>query len=355
MKLMRDRRPGRRLVSVVAASAALALMLAGCSSDPGTTGSSGSSAGAPTDVSLTFIPKNLNNPYITLELSGAKAAAEELGYTYAEAAPLDAGADSQIPFIQTEVQNGTNILAVSPNDPNAVCPALQDARDGGAKIITFDSDSAVECRDLFINQVSVDDVAKGQLEQLYDQIGGTGEIAILSATAAAPNQNAWIAAMEAEIQANPEYEWDVVAKVYGDDDDTKSFQEAQGLMQSYPDLAGIISPTTVGIAATARYLSTSEYKGKVALVGLGLPGQMKEYLEDGTVEAFALWDPSEVGYLTAYAGKALLEGTITGAEGESFEAGKLGTRTVGEDGLVLVGELLKFNKDNIEEYSYIDF
>ena len=354
MTFIRDHSVRRRVLTAAATAAALALVVTGCASGD-TDGGGDAGAEAPTDVSLSFIPKNLNNPYITLELSGAKEAAEELGYTYAEAAPLDAGADSQIPFIQTEVQNGTNILAVSPNDPDAVCPALEDARAGGAKIITFDSDSAVECRDLFINQVSVEAVAQGQLEQLYDQIGGTGQIAILSATAAAPNQNSWIAAMEEEIEANPDYEWDLVATVYGDDDDTKSFQEAQGLMQSYPDLAGIISPTTVGIAATARYLSTSEYKGEVALVGLGLPGQMKEYLEDGTVEAFALWDPSEVGYLTAYAGKALLDGTITGEEGDTFEAGKLGEYTVGEDGLVLVGELLKFDADNIDEYDYISF
>ena len=355
MKFIRNHRGGRRSLAAVAAAAALALVMAGCAGDAGSDSGAGGESGAPADATITFIPKNLNNPYITLELSGAKDASEELGYTYAEAAPLDAGADTQIPFIQTEVQNGTNIIAVSPNDPDAVCPALEDARAGGAKIITFDSDSAVECRDLFINQVSVDAVAKGQLEQLYDQIGGTGQIAILSATAAAPNQNSWIDAMKAEIESNPDYEWDLVATVYGDDDDTKSFQEAQGLLQSYPDLAGIISPTTVGIAATARYLSTSEYKGKVALVGLGLPGQMKEYLEDGTVQAFALWDPSEVGYLTAYAGKALLDGTITGKEGDTFEAGKLGSYTVGPDGLILVGELLKFDKDNIDEYDYISF
>lgn len=359
MKFIRNHTSRGRALAAVGGLAAFALVLTACATDSGS-GSSGGDSGGETGgdasgSSITFIPKNLNNPYITLELSGAKEASEELGFTYEEAAPLDAGADSQVQYIQTEVQNGTDIVAVSPNDPDAVCPAMKDARSNGAKVITFDSDSALDCRDLFINQVSVDAVAKGQLEQLFDQIGGTGEIAILSATASSPNQNSWIEAMEAEIEANPEYEWDLVAKVYGDDDDTKSFQEAQGLLQSYPNLAGIISPTTVGIAATARYLSTSEYKGKVALVGLGLPGQMKEYLEDGTVEAFALWDPSEVGYLSTYAGKALVEGTITGKEGDTFDAGKLGEYTVGEDGLVLVGDLLKFNKENIEEYDYIAF
>ncbi|MFJ6651461.1 rhamnose ABC transporter substrate-binding protein [Microbacterium sp. NPDC091313] len=354
MKLLRTHHLRRRVLATAGAAAALTIALAGCAGASGDDqGQAG--GGSDGDTTVSFIPKNLNNPYISLELSGAKDAAEELGFTYAEAAPLDAGADSQIPFIQTEVQNGTNIIAVSPNDPDAVCPALEDARTGGAKIITFDSDSAPECRDLFINQVSVDDVAKGQLEQLYDQIGGTGDIAILSATAAAPNQNSWIDAMKKEIADNAEYEWNLVATVYGDDDDTKSFQEAQGLLQSYPNLKGIISPTTVGIAATARYLSTSEYKGKVALVGLGLPGQMKEYVKDGTVKEFALWDPSQVGYLTAYAGKALLDGTITGEEGDTFDAGKLGSYTVGADGLVLVGELLKFDADNIDQYDYISF
>jgi rhamnose transport system substrate-binding protein len=351
MKLIRNH-GRRRLAAFAAAGTALALALTGCAA--GETGG-GTDGGSSDGASITYIPKALNNPYITLELSGGKAAAEDLGFTYNEAAALDAGADTQIPFIQTEVQNGTDIIAVSPNDPDAVCPALEDARAGGAKIITFDSDSAVECRDLFINQTSVEGVAAGQLEQLFEQIGGTGEIAILSATAAAPNQNSWIDAMKQQIADNPEYEWDLVATVYGDDDDTKSFQEAQGLLQSYPNLKGIISPTTVGIAATARYLSTSEYKGKVALVGLGLPGQMKEYLADGTVKAFALWDPSDVGYLTAYAGKALLDGTITGKEGDKFDGGKLGEYTVGKDGLVIVGELLKFTPENIDEYDYISF
>ena len=65
--------------------------------------------------------------------------------------------------------------------------------------------------------------------------------------------------------SKPEYaDIKLVTTVYGDDDDQKSFQETQGLIQAYPNLAGIISPTTVGISAAARYLSTSPQKGKVS-------------------------------------------------------------------------------------------
>ena len=95
---------------------------------------------------------------------------------------------------------------------------------------------------------------------------------------------------------------------YGDDDDQKSFQQMQGLIQAYPNLKGVISPTTVGVAAAARYLSTSPEKGKVKLTGLGFPNQMRKFVKDGTVDEFQLWVPKDVGYLAGQAAAALVAG-----------------------------------------------
>ena len=142
---------------------------------------------------------------------------------------------------------------------------------------------------------------------IAEQIGDEGEVAILSAAANATNQNEWIGLMEEDLAANhPNIK--LVDTVYGDDDDQTSFDKTAALLQAHPDLKGIISPTTVGIAAAARYLSTSDAKGKVALTGLGTPNQMREFVEDGTVTAFALWNPGDLGYLAAYAAKALVDG-----------------------------------------------
>jgi rhamnose transport system substrate-binding protein len=65
---------------------------------------------------------------------------------------------------------------------------------------------------------------------------------------------------------------------------------------------------------------------------------MRKYVEDGTVTAFALWNPEDFGYLAAYAAKALIAGEITGKEGDSFKAGKLGTFKVDADKTVLLGD-----------------
>ena len=151
----------------------------------------------------------------------------------------------------------------------------------------------------------------------------------------------------------PEYKDIKLVKVaYGDDDDQKSFQETQGLIQAYPNLKGIISPTTVGISAAARYLSDSPKKGKVKLTGLGTPNQMRKFVKDGTVEEFALWVPEDVGYLAGYAAAALVSGQITGKQGETFTAGKLGEHKIGQNGEIILGPPTAFNKDNIDKFDF---
>lgn len=343
----------KRAAAVAAVAVAAALALAGCA-DTGSTGggSTGDAGGGDSaDLAITFLPKNLGNPYFDTSSKGGKAAVEELGGTFAEVGPAEATPDAQVSYINTATQQGVGGLVVSANDPSAICDALNEARDAGIKVVTFDSDTDADCRDLFINQATSDGIAKAQVDLIAEQIGDAGQVAILSASANATNQNAWIETMKTMLAADhPNIE--LVDVVYGDDDDQTSFDKTAALLQTYPNLKGIISPTTVGISAAARYLSTSDFKGKVALTGLGTPNQMREYVTDGTVTAFALWNPEDLGYLAAYAAAALINGDITGKEGDTFEAGKLGSYTVGADATVLLGDPYVFNADNIGDFDF---
>jgi len=338
-----------RGTAVAALAVAVALVATGCAAaTPGTGGNGGEGEA---NLSVTFVPKNLGNAYFETSDAGGKEAVEEFGGTFDEQAPAEGTPDGQVSFINTLTQQGVGALAVSANDPTAICDALNDARDAGVKIVTFDSDTDAECRDIFINQATAEGIAKIQVDLIAEQIGDEGQVAILSATANATNQNAWIELMKTDLAENhPNIEF--VGVVYGDDDDQTSFEKTAGLLQTYPDLKGIISPTTVGIAAAARYLQTSEYKGKVALTGLGTPNQMRDYVTDETVTAFALWNPADLGYLAAYAAKALIEGEITGKAGDTFEAGRLGDYEVGENGTVLLGDPYTFNAENIGGFDF---
>ena len=336
-------------LAALALAASMALTACGSDSEGGDSGSDGGSGDSA--AAITMLPKNLGNPYFDTSTAGAKKAADEFGGSVEEVGPDAASPDAQVSFINTAAQQGVGALIVSANDPEALCDALDEASSAGVKIVTFDSDTNPDCRDLYINQATPEGIAKAQVDLIADQIGDSGEIAILSAAANATNQNAWIEMMEKELADNhPDIK--LVDTVYGDDDDQTSFDKTAALLQSHPNLKGIISPTTVGIAAAARYLSTSEYKGKVALTGLGTPNQMREYVKDGTVTEFALWNPEDLGFLAAYAADALVKGDISGKEGYTFKAGKLGQYKVGADHTVLLGDPYVFNANNIGKFNF---
>ncbi|MEV8218421.1 rhamnose ABC transporter substrate-binding protein [Microbacterium sp. NPDC077391] len=341
----------KRVGAVAAAAVAAALVLTGCADTGSSGGGAPAEGGGDANLAITFLPKSIGNPYFDTSSKGGQAAVTELGGTFAEVGPAESGPEAQVSYINTATQQGVGALVVSANDPKAICDALDEARAAGVKVVTFDSDTNPECRDLFINQATADGIAKAQVELIAEQIGGAGEIAIVSSTANATNQNLWIETME-EMLAADYPDITIVDIVYGDDDEQISFDKTAAVLQSHPNLKGIVSPTTIGISAAARYLSTSDYKGKVALTGLGTPNQMREYIADGTVTAFALWNPEDLGYLSAFAAAALINGDITGAEGDTFEAGKLGKFTVGADATVLLGDPYVFDKDNIGDFDF---
>jgi rhamnose transport system substrate-binding protein len=346
----------RRAAALVSVALAAGLALSACGSDDSSSSSAGDSGsssggGGGDSATYTFLPKNLGNPYFDTSDKAGQTAIESFGGTYQEVGPDTASPDAQVPFINTAAQQGVGALIISADDPKAICDAIGTAQDAGVKVVTFDSDTSPDCRDLFINQASADGIAKVEVDMIAEQIGDAGDIAILSAAANATNQNAWIDLMKKDLAADhPNI--NLVDTVYGNDDDQTSFDKTAALLQAHPDLKGIISPTTVGIAAAARYLSTSDAKGKVALTGLGTPNQMRDYVKDGTVKEFALWNPGDLGTLAAYAAKALVDGTITGKEGDTFTAGTLGDFTVGADGTVLLGDPFQYNADNIDQFNF---
>ncbi|MFJ2115877.1 rhamnose ABC transporter substrate-binding protein [Streptomyces sp. NPDC087850] len=355
----------RRAAATATTACALAVVLTACS---GTTKDSvakdTTSADAPAaaaanpdaplkkGLKLAFLPKQINNPYEKIVDEAGITAAEEYGATGKEVGPSDANASSQVSYINTLIQQRQDAILIAANDPNAVCGPLKQAMKKGIKVVAYDSDTAKDCRQLFINQAGSEQIGRSLVQHLGEQIGYRGRIAILSATQNATNQNTWIEFMKDELKLPPYKNMRLVKVAYGDDADQKSFQQTQGLLAAYPDLKGIISPTTVGIAAAARYLSDSSYKGKVVLNGLGTPNQMRKYVKDGTVAQFSLWNPEELGYLGSYAAAALASGQITGAEGEKFKAGKLGEYTVGKDGEIILGEPTVFDRKNIDNFDF---
>jgi len=315
-----------------------------------------SSAIAADPVKIVYIGKNTGNPYFDSITGGFEDACKALGCEFEFVAPATAEATSQIPFIEAQIQRGVNVIGIAPNSPDALNQVLDDARAKGILVLTVNGDLVgnESHRDATILPVDFTKTGPNQVELMGSMIGYKGDIAILSATTEAPDQNTWIAAMNDTLKNDAKYkDMKLVATVYGDDQPEKSTTEMEALLSNYPDLVGVIAPTTVGIAAAAQVVQSRGIAAKVHVTGLGLPSEMRDFVKDGTVKAFQLWSPYNEGWLAAHFALGVLDGSIKNEVGGTFEVPNLGTITIADkNAMNTQAELTTFDAANIDEFNF---
>ena len=301
---------------------------------------------------IALVVKALGNGFFEAAARGAEEAAKELGdveviYT----GPTDTTAEGQIEVINSLIAQRVDAIAISANDAEALVPALKKAMDRGITVISWDSGVAPEGRQVHLNPSSNALIGNMIIKLAADNLPDGGKVAVLSATATATNQNIWIEEMNKVMGNYPGIE--VVATVYGDDLADKSYREAQGLMQTYPDLDAIIAPTSIGIVAAAQAVVDAGKVGEVNVTGLGLPSEMAGAIESGASKSFAIWNPIDLGYSATMIAYALANGDATAEPGAEIPMGRMGTLTLDEDRAGAMSDPFVYDSSNIDEFKSI--
>ncbi|MBM3497191.1 MAG: autoinducer 2 ABC transporter substrate-binding protein [Armatimonadetes bacterium] len=298
-----------------------------------------------------MIPKIKGIDYFNATQKGAKEAAQALGIELVFDGPMESSVDRQIELIDSFITRKFDVIAVSPNDPDAIAPVLKRARDQGVHVVTWDADANPKTsgREFFIDQASPESVGRTLVDVMAKEAGEDAKTVIVTGTLTAANQNEWMKWMELQIKEKyPKMR--ILAKKASEEDQQLARQVTQDVLTAYDDLDGIFAITSVAFPGAATALEKSPRKGKVALTGLSSPKTMRKWVENGTVKTVVLWNPVDLGYLTIYASKALCDGTLKpGAT--SLEAGRLGGKDVVEDRVVL-GDPMLFTKDNIARFGF---
>ena len=325
------------------------LLAAGCGDHAGT------SAQQEEILVYALVTKAQGNPYNDLMAEGFEDVIDSAGGNCLIVSPQEATAEAQIECMEELIGQGVDSITVAANDADALSSVLQEAMAQGIAVSTVDSDVAAEDRLVFVNQASVEEVARTLVDAVYELSGGAGQWAILSTSSQAANQNAWIDAMRAILEEEKYQDLRLVDIVYGADESGASGEMTRQLLSDYPELKVICAPTVVGLLAAAGVLS-EEDGTEVKVTGLGLPSEMAPYItgEDAVCPVMYLWDPVELGALSAHVAIALTDGTITGEAGEVFRAGDMGYYEIQESSSgaceVIAGTLLQFDADNIDEW-----
>ena len=310
-----------------------------------------SPASAATKIAL--LVKNLGNGFFDAAAKGAEEAAKELGDTeIIYTGPTQATPEGQIDIINQLVAQGVNAIAVSANDANALVPALKKAMERGVTVISFDSGVAKEGRQMNLLASATELIGNQNLQMASDLLkGAKGDVAILSASSTATNQNSWIEVMKKNVGNFPNV--NLVDTVYGDDNDEKSLAEAKALLQKYPNLKVIIAPTTVGIRQASVVVEDQKLVGKVFITGLGLPSEMLQHVKSGASPQFALWNPIDLGYAAATIAYNLANKKEEAKAGGELSMGRLGKVKLDDDLSGPMAPPFVFDASNIDQFSKV--
>lgn len=356
-----------RITSLLVLSA---LVMVGCTSggsnNEPTTSTNTASNGKPSGdagarLKVVFIPKDTANPYFKPLGQGIEELKDSLNFDYQEQGPAAADPTSQIPIIKDQIQRKVDVIIIAAAAPNTLNEVMDDARKQGVVVITADADLTgnESHRDGAVLPTDPANIGNAQLELMAKQMNYEGDFAILSATTAASNQNAWIATIKESLKGSKYSKMKLVDTVYGNDDPQKSSTEMEGLLSKYPNLKGVLSPTSVGLAAAAQVLENSGLyptgpkakNGGIHLTGLSTPNQLKKYVAKGVIEGFQLWSPKDMGTLAAYLGTAAKRKKIDLKFGTEVDGPK-GKLKLDDKGVVYAGDLLTFDKSNIDKFNF---
>jgi rhamnose transport system substrate-binding protein len=343
----------KRFLCVTLLFSCATLIALGC----GDSSSSGRSAGdSPGQIRIGMMPKLIGISFFDAAERGAQEAAQELQVKLIYDGPTSDSAEEQAGLVNTWAAQGFDVIAVAPNDPDAIASKLADAKATGATVLTWDTDANPEKsgRELFINHTP----NQGMADTLVDMmVAGAGEgeggqlkgkFIIVSGTQTAANQNAWMALMIPILeQQHPECE--LLPTLYPSEDQSKALEQTAAALDAHKELKGIWAITSVALPAAAKAVRDVGRQDEVCVTGLSLPSLMDEYIKDDTIEQFALFDVEDLGYLTVFVAHQLTQGPI--AVG-THDFGRVKGVTVTEDGQVILGNPVVFNKDNIDDYRF---
>ncbi|HEX9564601.1 MAG TPA: substrate-binding domain-containing protein [Gemmatimonadaceae bacterium] len=248
---------------------------------------------------IAMIAKSSTNPVFLSGRQGAEAAAAELAAEHGVTVRIDwltppnEDGAVQAQRIAEAVNSGANAILLSATDAGKVRGAVNEAVDRGVPVMTFDSDVADSKRFSFYGG---DDFAMGKqvMDELAQQMGGTGRIGIIAGNQNAPNLQERVRGVKETAAAYPGIT--IVNTFYHAETPQDAAAEVLRVMRAYPDLQGFAM--IGGWALFTRTLLTDLDPARVKIVSVdALPAQLP-YVETGLAPVLFAQPTYNWGYVS---------------------------------------------------------
>jgi rhamnose transport system substrate-binding protein len=309
------------------------------------------SAMAQAKYKIAFVPKLIGIPYFNAMEEGGKKAAKDLGVEFIYTGPVTADVAKQSEIVDNLITRGVNAIAVAPNDPAAITPVLKKAKAKGILVMTSDTDGAQDVRDLFVNQALQDEIGYTIMDTMAKMMNSEGEFAIVSCGPTAWNLNTWILYELKKLGEYPNMK--LVTIRYAEEDVQQAINVMLDLINAFPNLKGVIGQCSTSAPGVAEAVEQAGKTGEILCTGLSVPSMMAKYVHNGTVPAFVLWNPVDLGYLTVWAAKYMLDKNKF-ADGKEIAVKGIDTkpRYLAKDRMLVLGPPKVFDESNVDQFKF---
>lgn len=302
------------------------------------------------DIRIAFVPQIQGIPYYVAMEQGGQAAAKKFGVTYVQQGPTTTSGADQLRIFESFVNQGFDVVAVSPDDVESLKPAIAAAKAKGVHVITSDADAAGSERDFYVAQAKDQDLGYTILDEMVKRVGEEGKIAIISDSPTITSLNNWIAAIQERAKTKyPKIE--IVSVDHTDGTAARAFQFATDDMTRNPDLKGIIGIASTTCPGIGQAVDAAGRIGSIVTTGFCSPNTVKDYVMSGAMTYTVLWNPTDLGYLTVWAGKEVAEGRKFG-DAIKVDGLDANVQWLADQNILLLGAPMVFTKDNIEKFNF---
>jgi simple sugar transport system substrate-binding protein len=287
-------------------------------------------------------------PWFKVLEDGVRQAGQEFGQNAYVVSPANVDPAQQVAIIDDLIAKGVDALVVVPNDPASLEPVFKMAKDKGIVVLTQEAvDQAGSDYDFEL--IDNRKFAQENWDALVRCMGSeSGGYAVLIGALDAPLQKLWMdEGLRYAAEKYPKLRMVSDPIPYSDNQELARRKAAE-LIQTHPDLKGLIGLGSLGPPGAAQAVKDKGMQDKICVVGTALPTHVAPFIKDGSLDEGLFWNPRDAGYGLVWLAKQILDGRKIE---NGMEIPGLGPITV--DGKIIrTNSILHINKDNVDSFGF---
>lgn len=245
----------------------------------------------------------MNNPFFKEIADTMAAEAGKHGYKVV-AVSGDFDVAKQQNQVKDFIVKKVSAIVLCPCDSKAIGVAIREANKAGIPVFTADI-ASLDPGTKVVSHIATDNFQGGRMaaEAVVEAIGGKGKVAILDypEVESVIQRTKGFEARLAELNKPPDVNVQIVAKLPGGGDKSKSFKAAQDLIQAHADLNAIFAindPSALGARAA---LENAGKANQIKIVGFDGQLEGRQAIKDGRIYADPIQFPDRIGAETVRA------------------------------------------------------